>query len=294
MRVAAAAYPLDWLDDWQAYEAKLKHWVHEAAENRAELLVFPEYGSIELASIYGEAVAKDIHKQVDLISDLRLRVDALHTDLAKAYNCHIIAASLPMRIADDRALNRARLFTPDGKIGVQDKLIMTRYEREEWHIDPGHGAQVFDTTLGKIGICICYDSEFPLIARALAEAGAEIIAVPSCTDAMAGFSRVRIGAMARALENQVFAIHASTVGDFASPAVETNIGTGAIYGPPDGMTTPTGIIAEGALNKPGWTYADLDMEALRRVRSSGEVLNARDWPEQEPHLGGPTATVSLR
>lgn len=294
MRVAAAAYPLDWFEDWQAYEAKLKHWVHEAAQNRAELLVFPEYGSIELASIYGEAALKDIHKQAGLISDLKLRVDALHTDLARAYKCHIVAASLPVRIADDRAFNRARLFAPNGKIGVQDKLILTPFEREEWHIEAGRGVQLFDTALGKIGICICYDAEFPLIARALAEAGAEIIAVPSCTHTMAGFSRVRIGAMARALENQLFTIHASTVGDFASPAVETNVGTGSIYGPPDGLTTPTGIIAEGKLNVPGWTYADLDMETLRRVRASGEVRNVRDWPEQTPHLGGPANIVELR
>ena len=294
MRIATAAYPLDWLENWDAYAAKLTSWVAEAAQNGADLLVFPEYGSIELASLFGEAIAKDIHQQINKISEIAPRVDALFTELARTQNCHIIAASIPVRLDDSKVLNRARLFAPNGKIGIQDKLIMTRYEREQWCISGGTGANVFDTTLGKIGICICYDSEFPLIARAMAEAGAEIIAVPSCTDTIAGFSRVRVGAMARALENQIFAIQASTIGAFVSPAVETNIGAAAIYGPPDGMMTPTGIVAEGKLNEPGWTYADLDMAALRQVRLAGEVLNARDWPEQAPRLGGPATSISLR
>ncbi|MFZ1988535.1 MAG: carbon-nitrogen hydrolase family protein, partial [Alphaproteobacteria bacterium] len=271
----------------------LQTWVAEAADNGAELLVFPEYGSIELVSLFGEAVAKDIHAQLDKLRFVVPLAEIVYLQLSRAYECHIVSASIPVKSSDGRTINRARLYTPGGRIGTQNKLIMTRYEREEWGISAGAGAQVFDTEIGKIGICICYDSEFPLIARAMAEAGAEIIAVPSCTDTMAGFSRVRIGAMARALENQLYTIHASTVGPFASPAVETNIGTGAIYGPPDALTTPTGIIAEGELNKPGWVYADLDMEKLREVRARGEVLNARDWPEQAPHLSGPASVVSL-
>jgi len=294
MRVAAAAYPLDWIKDWDEFAAKLHRWVAEAAENDAKLLVFPEYGSMELVSLFGEAIANDIHVQLDKLRAVAPLAEVLYLKLAHAYECHIVSASIPIKMSDGRTINRARLYTPGGRIGTQDKLIMTLYEREEWGISAGEGAHVFDTEIGKIGICICYDAEFPLIARSMAEAGAEIIAVPSCTDTMAGFSRVRVGAMARALENQLYTIHASTVGPFASPAVETNIGLGAIYGPPDALTTPTGIITEGKLNEPGWTYADLDMEKLRAVRSSGEVLNARDWSEQEAHLGGAAGLISLK
>ena len=79
---------------------------------------------------------------------------------------------------------------------------MTRFENEQWLISAGDEIRVFDTDFGKIAINICYDSEFPLIARQQVEAGADLILVPSCTDTQAGFHRVRLGCQARALENQ--------------------------------------------------------------------------------------------
>jgi predicted amidohydrolase len=91
-------------------------------------------------------------------------------------------------------VNRATLYGPGGIVGHQDKQIMTRFEREIWFVEPGAGLPVFDTLLGRIGILICYDSEFPLLARRMVEAGAEVLLVPSCTDSLAGFTRVRVGA----------------------------------------------------------------------------------------------------
>jgi predicted amidohydrolase len=145
----------------------------------------------------------------------------------------------------------------------------------------GQGLTTFDTDLGRIGVVICYDSEFPLLSRALVEQGAEILLAPSCTDSLAGFTRVRVGSMARALENQCVVVHAPTVGlcDFC-PAVDENIGAASIYGPPDRGFPPTGILAEGGMNSPGWTIADVSLEAIREVRRDGGVLNHAHWPEQ--------------
>jgi predicted amidohydrolase len=161
----------------------------------------------------------------------------------------------------------------------QDKQIMTRFEREEWGVVAGGPLQLFDTALGKIGILICYDSEFPLLGRAVAEA--DLILVPSCTEALTGYSRVRIGSMARALENQCVTVMSSTVGacDW-SEAVDENTGMGGIFGPPDTGFPPTGVIAEGVLNKPGWTYADVDLGQIAHVRADGVVLNRRHWDDQ--------------
>lgn len=146
---------------------------------------------------------------------------------------------------------------------------------------PGGPLRVFDTALGRIGVLICYDSEFPLLGRALVEAGAEILLVPSCTDTLAGFTRVRVGAMARALEGQCITVHSPTVGlcDFC-PAVDENVGAAAIYGPPDRGFPETGILAETALNTPGWAMAEVDLETVRAVRRNGQVLNHAHWPEQ--------------
>jgi predicted amidohydrolase len=75
-------------------------------------------------------------------------------------------------------VNRARFFAPDGSRAYQDKQIMTRFERYEWGIVSGEGLRVFETALGRLGILICYDAEFPLLARALVEAGIDILMVP--------------------------------------------------------------------------------------------------------------------
>lgn len=286
MKIAAAAYPLDFLTNFAAYEAKVTAWVEEAARQAADLLVFPEYGAMELASLGGAAVAADLERALVEVALHRGAVDRLHLDLAARHGVHILGASGPVFLAaGGRPVNRATLYGPAGIIGHQDKQIMTRFEREIWHVDPGTGLPVFDTPLGRIGILICYDSEFPLLARRLVEAGAEILLVPSCTDSLAGFTRVRVGAMARALENQCITVQAPTVGLAEwCPAVDENVGRAAIYGPPDRGFPPTGILAETELNAPGWAVAEVDLAAIHAVRRDGGVLNHLHWKEQADRL----------
>ena len=288
MKIATSAYPLDWFRTWSDYEAKLTAWVAEAAQEGADLLVFPEYGAMELASLDGPKVAGDLKGSIRAVAG---RVGAsynLHAALAARFGVHILGASAPVN-EGGAVLNRAALFGPAGLIGVQDKQIMTRFEREEWGIAGVTGGagplRVFDTALGRIGVLICYDSEFPLLARDLAERGVEILLVPSCTEALEGYWRVRIGAMARALESQCVTVMASLVGEEPRLfAVEENTGAGGIFGPPDRGFPPTGVIAEGKLNRPGWTYAEVDLAAVRDVRADGHVLNLSHWSEQEQAL----------
>lgn len=283
MKIATSAYPLDWLDDWQAYEDKISHWVADASGQGADLLVFPEYGAMELASLAGRKVAADLEGASRAVADLMPRADELHDRLARHYGVHILAASAPVWDGGDRPVNRASFFGPEGPLGHQDKQIMTRYERDPWDVVAGGPLRVFETPLGHIGILICYDCEFPLLARALVDAGAEILLAPSCTEAMTGYSRVRIGAMARALENQCITVQSPTLGEAAwCPPIESNTGAAAVYGPPDIGFPPTGVIAQGELNVPGWVYADVDLKAIRAVRANGGVLNHTHWVEQLP------------
>ncbi|WP_093925313.1 carbon-nitrogen hydrolase family protein [Sulfitobacter brevis] len=291
MIIACAAYPLDILPSWAAYEDKLAAWVSEAAGQGADLLVFPEYGAMELATLAGLEVAGDLEASLHAVSDRLADADALHVKLAAEYGVHIVAASGPADTAT-RPVNRARLITPTGQIGVQDKQIMTRFEAEIWDVIPGDPLQVFDTALGKIGILICYDSEFPLLGRALTEC--DIIAVPSVTEALAGYWRVRIGTMARALENQCITAMSSVVGDADwSEALGTSFGAGGIYGPPDVGFPATGVLAAGTLNQPGWTYAEVDLAQVAHVRADGVVLNRRHWDGQSGR-DAPANNVRLR
>ncbi|MCX8508142.1 MAG: carbon-nitrogen hydrolase family protein, partial [Rhodobacteraceae bacterium] len=229
-------------------------------------------------------VAADQEAGLHEVARHRPAVDGLHLRLAAAHRVLILGASGPVfdpRLHSDRPVNRATLYGPDGILGHQDKSIMTRFEREDWHVVGGDSLTAFSTPLGKMGVSICYDSEFPLLARSLAEAGCEILLVPSATETLAGFTRVRVGAMARALENQMITVQAPVVG--LAPwcaGMEENTGRAAIYGPPDRGFPSEGVLAEGGLGQPGWVYAEIDLGAVRAVRRDGGVLNLVHWPEQ--------------
>ncbi len=287
MKIATAAYDLDWLDSWAQYEDKLEAWVSEAAGQGADLLVFPEYGAMELSTLDGPKVAGDLERSIRAVSDRMEDVQVVHSRLAKMYNTYILGASAPVIDGPGRPVNRAMFYAPDGRLDHQDKQIMTRFEREAWDIAPGSSLKLFDTALGKIGVLICYDSEFPLLGRALSEA--DLILVPSCTEALSGYWRVRIGAMSRALENQCVTVMSSLVGGNEwSEAVDMNTGMGGVFGPPDIGFPPSGVLAEGTLNTAGWTYAEADLSTIANVRADGWVLNRTHWTEQDARVDSVT------
>lgn len=290
MKVATAAYPLDILESWQFYEDKLDRWVQDAARQGAELLVFPEYGAMELATLAGLDVAGSLEMSLHAVAERLDRADAVHVALAKEHGVHILAASGPAH-GEKRPVNRARLITPAGLIGIQDKQIMTRFEREDWNVAPGGPLTIFETDLGRIGVLICYDSEFPLLGRSLSTV--DVLLVPSCTDALSGYWRVRIGAMARALENQCVSVMSCVVGSAGwSEAVDVSTGAGGVFGPPDRGFPSDGVLALGEFDVAGWTYADIDLTAIQNVRRDGAVLNRVHWSEQTSRHQSVT-TVSL-
>jgi predicted amidohydrolase len=280
LKIAAAQYPIDAFDTLEAYRAKLETWVADAAGKGAELLVFPEYGAMEYAAAAGAVVGGDLKRSLAAVSDALPEMDAAHAALARAHKLHILAASGPSARPGGRYVNAARLFSPSGKMGVQEKLIMTPFERA-WGISRGTDLRVFDTQLGRIGVAVCYDSEFPLLVRAQAEAGAQIILVPSCTEFASGYNRVRTAALARALENTCVTILSPTVGDAPwSPAVDRNAGAAGVFVPADHSFSETGVIAEGECNQPQWVYAEVALDRLGEVKANGEMRNNNDWALQ--------------
>ena len=287
LRVAAAQYPPERVATLDAWRAKMERWVAEAAGNGAALLVFPEYGAMELAALAG--ADGDLAAQTAALQPLVPAAFAAVDGLARRHGVWLLAPSLPVRRPDGALRNVARLAGPDGPAGEQEKLVPTRFERERWDLTGGTAVRVFDTPWGRVGVCVCYDAEFPLIARAQAEAGAVLLLVPSCTDTAAGWHRVRVGAAARALENQCFVVQAPTVGDAPwCPAIDANVGAAAVYAPPDVGLPDDGVVAMGTMDRPGWLYADLDLAAVGRVRRDGAVLNHRHWPDHAalgPALG---------
>ncbi|MDR2877574.1 MAG: carbon-nitrogen hydrolase family protein [Chromatiales bacterium] len=277
IRVAAAQYPIDKPATCAEWQAKIAAWVERGATDGAQLLVFPEYAAIEQAAFLGPEVYGDLQATLARVAELAAERIAYHQQLASRYGVHILVGSGPMRCADGAFVNAAQLVTPQGRVGVQEKLIMTPFERE-WGVRGGTRLRVFETVLGRIAVLICYDSEFPLLARALAEAGAQMILVPSCTERASGYHRVRVGAQARALENTVVTVQSSTVGGAPwSPAVDCNVGAAGIFLPPEHGVSETGVLALGVLDAAQWVSATVDLAALRRLRVSGEMHNFEDW-----------------
>lgn len=280
LRLATAQYEVGFIESWTGYAEKIHHWVHQAVAAEASLLLFPEYFSMELAALFGKSVYSSLSRQLAELQTVLPEFLGLFQALAQKHGIYILAGSFPVQI-EDGYRNRAHLFWPDGRSDFQEKLQMTRFENEQWHILPGTAIKTFDTVWGKIAVNICYDSEFPLIARRQAEMGASLILVPSCTDTYAGYNRVKIGCQARALENQCYVAQSPTVGNCGwSEAIDVNIGAAGLYTPVDYGYPSDGVLVKGELNDSGWVYGDLDLTAIETVRRSGQVFNYRDWTGQ--------------
>jgi len=277
LRLGAFAWPVGRPGSVAEYAARLDGFVAEAA-GRADLLVMPEYAPVELgtglAGVEGDEAA-----ELRAMVAAAPAVLAAMREVARRHQVWLLPGSLPVAHGG-RILNRAPLIAPDGRCAFQDKRAMTRFEAERWGVSGGAGPQVFDTPWGRIGISLCYDAEFPKHVRAQVEAGAWLVLVPTCTDTLHGFNRVRFSAQARALENQCFVAVAPTVGAAPwSAALDTNRGAAAVFGPVDRGFPEDGVIAAGVLDAPGWVFATLDPARIEAVRREGAVLNHRDWPQ---------------
>jgi predicted amidohydrolase len=285
VKIATAQYNISFLDNWRAYEEKIEGWIVDATEQDAKILLFPEYFSMELASLFGPDIYSSLNKQLVSMQTLLDDFMQLFKTMAIKYQCIIQAGTFPVAFESLIYQNRAYLFMPDGQIDYQDKLMMTRFENEQWLIKSGQQLKCFETVYGKIAINICYDSEFPLLARAQVEAGCVLILVPSCTDTVAGYHRVKIGCQARALENQCYVVQASLVGDAAwSEAVDVNVGAAAIYTPVDRGFPDNGILSVGKFNAVQWVIGEISPTACAVVRDQGQVFNHRDWPLQKQFI----------
>jgi predicted amidohydrolase len=285
IKLAACQYAIELIEGWDDYLRHLTRLVEEATAQGAELLLMPEYAGLVLAGQLDAATRSDLHGSIAGIQPLIPRWLELCEALARKHRIVFQPGSAPVLDPDGQYRNRAWLFGPDGLIGHQDKQIMTRFEREQWGIAAGiDGLKAFETDLGTLGILICYDNEFPMLGRKLADLGVDLVLAPSCTDTLAGSYRVRIGAQARALENQYAVLSSPTAGTAPwSPAMDENRGRAALYVPSDYGMPPSGIVAESpsdTVEQTSWLIVEVDLADVARLRTEGQVATRRDWPEQ--------------
>jgi len=281
MKIAVAKYPIGAPVDFAAFADKQAALIGQAAQAGAQLAVLPEYLSLELAATFASAVSEDLPASLAAIQALHPQYLALFAQLAQRHRLHLVAGSFLLASGEGRYRNRAYWFAPDGSHGWQDKLQLTGFEKDTGLIDGGDALKVFAAGDDvRAGVAVCYDSEFPLPVRAQYEAGARLLVVPSCTDTEAGATRVRIGCLARALENRIFVAQSVTAGLAEwSPALDVNTGEAAIYAPMDAGFPADGIVAQ-TQGEQVWALAELDFAAFEASRARAQVANDRDWRGQ--------------
>ena len=280
MKVAVARYAIQAPTDFAAFAARQSQVLGEAAAQGARIAVLPEYLSLELAATFDAATQADLHASLAAIQRYREDWLALYARLARELDLYVVAGSFLLEQGAGRYRNRSDVFTPQGAHAWQDKLQLTGFEKGLGVIDGGDALKVFDIDGVRAGVAVCYDSEFPLPVRAQADAGARLLLVPSCTDTAAGATRVRVGCLARALENRMFVAQAVTAGEAAwSPALDINTGEAAIFAPMDRGLPDDGVVVQTTADQ-GWAIADLDVDALDRSRADAQVANDRDWMGQ--------------
>ena len=273
VRIAAVQYLLRRVDDWDGFENHVRFILKAAAEYKPNFVVLPEIFTTQLLSFMDTDT--DIKAAVRSLHDFTPRYQELMAELAKKYNYYLIAGSHP-NLRDGLLYNTAFMFSPKGDVFTQDKIHLTRWEREKWDTAPGNKLHLFHTDYGAISILICYDIEFPELARQVCEAGADILFVPSSTDDRQGFWRVRYCAHARAIENQVYVAMTSTVGNLPVEGLSMHYGQASILTPSDFGFSRDGIAAEGVVNMEQVVVADVDLDALAQNRLNGTTIPLYD------------------
>lgn len=277
INIACCQYRIELLPNWDNYVLKIENLVINAKEKNADILLMPEYTGVE-------AVCKKFSTDQELYVELQSVIPqylSLYQYLAKKYDIYIQAGTIIEKInkknINNYYANRGYFFSPNGEYQYQDKLQLTQYEKNIKLFQCGDEQKIFDTLFGKIGIAICYDSEFPEIVRNLTYAGAEIILVPSYTTTLAGYHRIFLSCRARAIENQCYAAVSFVVNQVnLSGQIDETFGRAAIVGPADIGFPDDGIITQGVMNKPMVSVGELSLAALNRVRQEGQVHNFED------------------
>src|SRR5690606_33859278 len=120
---ALAQYPILRVASLEDYKKRIIAWIEEAVTEEVNLVAFPEYAGMELTAIFPDDVAADLASASINLQDYLPEVHDFFTSLAKKHGIYILAGSAPERDEDGRFRNVARLYAPNGKVGLQEKQI---------------------------------------------------------------------------------------------------------------------------------------------------------------------------
>lgn len=252
---------------------QVEYFVDAVSGYRCDFALFPEFFNAPL-------MAENNHlAEPDAIRELARHTEQIvkkFSELSISYNINIITGSMP-EMVEERLYNVGYLCRRDGSIERYEKLHVTPDEARVWGMQGGNQLKAFDTDCGKIGVLICYDSEFPELSRILADEGMDILFVPFLTDTQNGYSRVRNCAQARAIENECYVAIAGSVGNLPNVHnMDIQFAQSMVFTPCDFAFPTNGIKAEATPNTEMILIADVDIDMLRELNRFGSVRNLAD------------------
>lgn len=232
--------------------------VRQAARGGAHYVQTPE--NTALMELEPELVLKQVQPEEESAPLARMRA------LAAELGLWLHVGSLGIKLDAARVANRSYLLTPRGEIAARyDKLHMFDVDlaggesyRESQYYGPGAKAVLADLPWGRLGMTICYDLRFPALYRALATAGADLIAIPAAFTRQTGQAHWHVLVRARAIETGAF-VFAATQGGLHENGRET-FGHSMIV-------SPWGEILAEAGEDPGVVFADIDPAQSAEVRA---------------------------
>jgi predicted amidohydrolase/GNAT superfamily N-acetyltransferase len=275
VRIATVQFQARKVSSFDEFIANIEYFVDITSDYRSDFVIFPELFTLQLLALERKRLTPA--ESIEALTRYTPRfIEALRT-MAVSYNINIIGGSHPTQTDDGDIQNVAYVFLRDGSVHAQEKIHPTPNERHWWNIKGGDMVHAIDTDCGPIGVLICYDSEFPELARRLVDEGARMLFVPFCTDNRQGYLRVRYCSQARAIENQCYVALSGNVGNLPNVEnMDVQYAQSCILTPCDFPFARDGIAAEASENVETITVADLDLSDLAWAKSQGTVRNLRD------------------
>jgi len=278
VRLCLVQYMMRRVTSFEEFAQQCEFIVDVGSDYKSNFIVFPELFTTQLLSLFESGRPAAAARQ---LAEYTPRYLELFNDLAIRYNVNIVGGS-QFAVEGDDLFNISYLFRRDGTIGKQYKIHITPNESRWWGISPGNRVEVFDTDHGKVAILICYDAQFPELARIAAAKGAQILFVPFNTDERYGYLRVRHCSQARAIENQIYVAIAGCAGmmPFVDNA-DMHYAQCAVLTPSDFPFARDAVASESMPNIETIVVHDVDLELLRRNRMDGTV---RPWTDRRTDL----------
>jgi len=260
-------------DNLEELMQQAEYFIDAVSGYRSDFALFPEFFNAPLMAENNHMAESEAIRE---LAKHTSKIVQRFSELAISYNINIITGSMP-EIKGERLYNVGYLCRRDGTTERYEKLHVTPDEAKVWGMQGGNTLKTFETDCGKIGILICYDSEFPELSRLLALEGMDILFVPFLTDTQNGYSRVRHCAQARAIENECYVAIAGSVGNLPKVHnMDIQFAQSMVFTPCDFSFPANGIKAEATPNTEMILIADVDIDLLRELNKFGSVRNLKD------------------